>query len=134
MEPHGALVVVYRRAAGGLEYLLLHRGGAGPDDEGDWAWGPPAGEREPGETVDACADRELLEETGLCSECRCLDTDRSAWPLYLAEAPADCAVRLSDEHDRFEWLPLAEAARRTTPAVVRAQLLRAAERLETHLG
>jgi hypothetical protein len=38
----GALVVVYRRRGDVLEYLLLRRTGA---LGGDWAWGPPAGER-----------------------------------------------------------------------------------------
>ncbi|HEV8634812.1 MAG TPA: NUDIX domain-containing protein [Chloroflexota bacterium] len=130
MEPTGAIVIVYRRGGRGIEYLVMHRGHAGPAYEGDWAWGPPSGAREPGETIDACARRELLEETGLRLDCTFACLDESGWPVYLAEAPADCAVCLSDEHDRFEWLPRAEAAGRTTPTVVRAQLLGAAARLE----
>ena len=36
------------------------------DDYDDWGW--PAGKREPGETLEDCALRELLEETGLVGE------------------------------------------------------------------
>lgn len=36
------------------------------DNHEDWGW--PAGKREPGETLEACALRELLEETGLVGE------------------------------------------------------------------
>ncbi len=51
--PYGAMTVVYRRGAGRLEYLLLHRP-YGAEYEGDWVWGPPAGGRFPGEDVDLC--------------------------------------------------------------------------------
>ena len=130
MEPAGAVVIVFRRTERGVEYLVLHRGESGPDYEGDWAWGTPAGELEPGETVDACAARELMEETGLDLACTPACADVPAWPVYLAEALPDCAICLSDEHDRFEWLPLDEALPRVLPEVVRAQLRRVGARLE----
>ncbi len=56
---------------------------------GDWAWGPPAGGRFPGEDVDACAARELLQETGLDMPVRRADVPSQDWPTYLAEAPVD---------------------------------------------
>jgi hypothetical protein len=65
--PFGAAIVVFREndAAGGLlQFLLLHRVPRGTDDDGAWAWGPPAGARHPGEPLLACATRELREETG----------------------------------------------------------------------
>ena len=63
--PFGATVVVYRHNGARLEILLLHRAHHGPDYVGDWAWTPPAGSRLPDEPIEACARRELLEETGL---------------------------------------------------------------------
>jgi 8-oxo-dGTP diphosphatase len=130
MEAHGAVVVVYRRTGRGLEYLLLHRSESGPDYEGDWAWGTPSGAREPGETVEECAARELAEETALRLACVPDCTDEPGWPVYLAEVLPDCAICLSEEHDRFEWLPLDEALPRVLPEVVRVQLRRAGARLE----
>ena len=51
-EPHGAAILARRPADGGLhEYLVLHRAHRGPDYEGDWAWTPPSGSRQPGEPV-----------------------------------------------------------------------------------
>lgn len=44
------------------QYLGVSR----KDDHSDWGW--PAGKREPGETLEACAIRELREETGLIGE------------------------------------------------------------------
>ena len=121
MEPAGAVVVVYRRTRSGLEYLLLHRGESGPEYEGDWAWSTACGELEPGESVDQCAARELAEETGLRLACRLDCADVPAWPVYLAEASPDCEVVLSDEHDRYEWLPLPAALPRVLPEPVRAR-------------
>jgi 8-oxo-dGTP pyrophosphatase MutT (NUDIX family) len=130
MEPAGATVVVFRRTGRGVEYLLLHRGDAGADDAGDWVWTPPAGEREAGESVERCAARELEEETGLRIAGSLDCAEASGWPAYLVEAPDGWEVRLSDEHDRFEWLPLEAALARVLPEVVRAQLRRVGAELE----
>lgn len=51
------------------------------------------------------------------------------WPIYLAEAPVDAQVQLSQEHDRYEWLPLEQAAARVLPERVRASLIAAAREL-----
>jgi 8-oxo-dGTP pyrophosphatase MutT (NUDIX family) len=126
--PYGAMTVVYRRGTGALEYLLLHRP-YGADYEGDWAWGPPAGGRFPGEDVDLCAARETLEETGLDLPVRRTDVPSADWFVYLAEAPESAEVRLSHEHDRYEWLPLDRAAARILPERVRACLIEAARTL-----
>ncbi|MBA3330077.1 MAG: hypothetical protein H0T39_04240, partial [Actinobacteria bacterium] len=51
-RPYACCVVVWREGERGREFLLLHRmapGGAG--FEGDWAWTPPSGARQPGETA-----------------------------------------------------------------------------------
>ncbi len=130
--PYGAMTVVYRRGASGLEYLLLHRPyGAGY--EGDWAWGPPAGGRFPGEDVDLCAARETMEETGLDLPVRRADVASPDWFIYLAEAPADAEVRLSEEHDRYAWWPLEPAAARVLPARVRTSFLAAAREIDAEL-
>jgi 8-oxo-dGTP pyrophosphatase MutT (NUDIX family) len=124
--PYGAMIVVYRRRERQREYLLLHNGHDGPQEAGDWVWGPPSGARWPGEPIDACAARELCEETGLQLALRPPSAvGAAAWLVYTAEAPADAAITLSEEHDRFAWLVFAEAAARIAPIEVLAGFLQA---------
>jgi 8-oxo-dGTP pyrophosphatase MutT (NUDIX family) len=125
--PYGAGVVVWRRGESGIEWLVLHRSRRGPAYEGDWAWGPPAGARMPGEPLEDCARRELREETGLELEVEATACGRAEWPLFAAEAPGGAEVRLSDEHDAFRWLPIEDAAARCLPPRV-ADGLRAVAR------
>lgn len=125
--PYGAMIVVYRRTTGPApEFLLLHRAHNGPEFDGDWAWGPPGGARYPGEAIDVCAARELLEETGLPLVVQCVETESADWLVYLAEAPGDADIQLSDEHDRHVWLQFDEAATCIAPEMVRAQFIAAA--------
>jgi 8-oxo-dGTP pyrophosphatase MutT (NUDIX family) len=117
--PHGATIVVFRRGpASSTEFLVLHRSRVKGD--GDWSWGPPAGARLPGEAVDACAGRELEEETGLRLALHIVSHD-PAWASFWAEAPIDAEVVLSSEHDRYEWVSLEEAVRRCQPMIVSEQ-------------
>lgn len=130
--PFGAMVVVYRRGASGMEYLLLHRAHQGPDFEGDWAWTPPSGARLPGESIDACARRELYEEAGTRAEPVLLSAKSTEWVVYAAQVQPDTPVTLHDhEHDRYEWLPPKEALRRSRPEQVAASLGVAIEVIET---
>jgi 8-oxo-dGTP pyrophosphatase MutT (NUDIX family) len=136
-QPHGAAVVVRRPAeARGYEYLILHRAHHGPDYEGDWAWTPPSGSRQPGESVVGAALRELAEETGLTAglaELRAIDLS-GGWVRFLLDVPPGTAARLDAEHDRFEWLPEDQAIARCQPAAVADGLRRAASVLAADIA
>jgi 8-oxo-dGTP pyrophosphatase MutT (NUDIX family) len=108
------------RGEHGLEALVLRRaaGGRCPG-----SWETVHGTIEPGETPVAASLRELLEETGYVPE-RHYNLSRTeafyqhatdvlaAIPVFAAFVPAGVEPRLSEEHDRAEWLPLAAAAGR----------------------
>jgi 8-oxo-dGTP pyrophosphatase MutT (NUDIX family) len=131
--PFGATAVVFRRTVGVLTFLLLHRAHHSPEYTGDWAWGPPSGARLPAESVEACATRELLEETGLRLTLHQTDAGSSDWAVFVAEATSGDDVSLSPEHDRHVWLPLDEAMIRMAPPLVRDQLSRAARFVASRL-
>src|SRR5215204_6012266 len=132
-RPFGCAIVVRRQGIESMEFLLLHRlVPGGPDFEGEWAWTPPSGARQPGEAPDAAATRELQEEIGLALP---LTPLRSASApadvaLYVAQAPPNANIVLDDEHDRFAWLPLEEALPKCLPPVVASGLANATARLE----
>jgi 8-oxo-dGTP pyrophosphatase MutT (NUDIX family) len=137
-QPHGAAVMVRRPAAqaGGYEYLILHRAHHGPDYDGDWAWTPPSGSRQPGESVAGAALRELAEETGLMAvlpDLHVIDLS-GGWVRFLLDVPPGTAARLDAEHDRLEWLPAAEAIARCQPAAVADGLRRAASVLTADIA
>jgi 8-oxo-dGTP pyrophosphatase MutT (NUDIX family) len=117
--PHGATVVVAALAPDGWRCLLLHRAHHGPSWDGDWAWTPPAGSRKPGEAVTACAVRELREETGLAASPRPVATEDIDWAVFALEVPWGTEIAVDGtEHDRFEWVTVAEVLRRLRPAAV----------------
>ncbi len=143
-KPTGSTVIVRRhRTDGEPEFLLLHRNANGPDYEGDWAWTAPAGCRQPGEAVYPAALRELAEEAGITgvhpwavdlapSPTR---TGSSHWALFAVDLPADADIDLVDpEHDRYEWVGLAEAVRRVRPEHVGAAFPRVASTPAVELG
>ena len=80
--PKGASVIGYREQQGLLQILILHRAHQGPDYEGDWAWTPPSGVRQPSEDVDFVAQREMLEETGLIGEPEKTSCGDARWYVY----------------------------------------------------
>jgi 8-oxo-dGTP pyrophosphatase MutT (NUDIX family) len=126
-EPHGAAIVVRRPGPGGAQqYLVLHRAHHGPGYEGDWAWTPPSGSRLPGEPVLAAAVRELAEESGLqAAQLRPVDL-AGVWAVFAFDVSAGTQARVDAEHDRLEWVSLAEALERCKPDAVAAGLRHAA--------
>lgn len=114
-----------RRAGSDLEVVLVHR----PvyDD-----WTLPVGRLEPGESREACALREVAEETGY--QCRLVafidtltfesDDGVHRFHIYEMERLAG-EFAPNQETDRAEWLPIREAIERATYPNVR-ELLAAA--------
>lgn len=102
--------VVMRPGADGPETLVVHR--PAYDD-----WTLPKGKCEPGETDEACALREVEEETGLrCSLGRELPSvsymdgrGRSKKVRYWLMEPIDGEFVPHDEVDETRWLSLAAA-------------------------
>jgi dihydroneopterin triphosphate diphosphatase len=111
---------VLRGAGPALECLVLRRA---PGGRCPGSWEAVHGHIEPGETPSDAARRELTEETGLAAE-RLYNLSRvetfyqhrldevALVPVFAAFVAAEAAVRTGAEHDRFEWLSPAEAARR----------------------
>lgn len=111
---------VLRPAAGGWEALCLRRA---PGDRSPGTWESVHGHIEEGETPVAAAARELHEETGLAAE-RVYNVSRVESfylhrpdeivliPVFCAFVAAGAAVRLSAEHDAYEWLGPARASER----------------------
>jgi 8-oxo-dGTP pyrophosphatase MutT (NUDIX family) len=127
---------VWRRAGDGREFLILHRRApGGVEFEGDWAWTPPSGARQPAEEATAAARRELREETGLTLSVATVPRSPSDdVARFVAEAPRDAEIVLDDEHDRFLWLRLDEAVGRCRPAQVGAGMMQAAASLTSAPG
>jgi 8-oxo-dGTP pyrophosphatase MutT (NUDIX family) len=65
----------------------------------------------PGEAPGTAAAREVEEEIGLVLWLTPVPEASASEnvALYAAEAPLNAEVLLDEEHDRFLWLPLAEA-------------------------
>ena len=108
--------VVWRRtASGGVDVLLVHR--TGRED-----WTLPKGKVEPGETDEACAVREVQEETNLsCTlgmevgTVQYLDQrGRTKTVRYWSMQAIDGVASAQHEIDTVRWIPLQEAPRELT--------------------
>jgi 8-oxo-dGTP pyrophosphatase MutT (NUDIX family) len=120
--PFGAMVVVVRRR----DVLLLRRAAAPKDAAGDWVWTPPSGARQPGETIDACAIRELVEETGLAGRTPRL-VSAADWAIYRVDVPDGVQIRLDAEHSEYRWVSVDEARVLCRPARVAEGVVLASE-------
>jgi dATP pyrophosphohydrolase len=122
-------VYVLRDASADPAVLVLRRARAG---RSPGTWEAVHGAIESGETAVQAALRELREETGL-APARLYNASRveafyrhaqdevALIPVFVALVAADAAVRVSAEHDAFEWLaPAAALARVTWPRMRRA--------------
>ena len=156
MSRRSAGLLLFRRAAAGLEVLLVHPGGPYWVKKDEGAWSIPKGEYEDGDDPRATALRELAEELGPSAPSADPDAlielgsirqkagkEVVAWAL---EADFDCATLASNsfemewpprsgrrqsfpEVDRAEWFDLETAAAKINAA--QAELL---ERLEERLA
>ncbi|MFJ9588426.1 NUDIX domain-containing protein [Streptomyces acidicola] len=104
-------LLLYRRAAGGLEVLLGHMGGPFFARRNAGAWTVPKGEYEPGEPAWDAARREFQEELGLpppdgeavpLGEVR--QTGGKVVTAWAVEADLDPAVVVPGTF-RMEWPP-----------------------------
>lgn len=113
-------VYVLRGVGAALECLLLRRavGGRCPG-----SWETVHGHIEGDELPDRAALRELQEETGLVpvklynlSRVECFYQHRrdevALVPVFAALVGAEAPVRVSEEHDRAEWVPWRDAEAR----------------------
>jgi lipoyl(octanoyl) transferase len=115
--------LTWRQGARGPELLVMLR----RPDHGLW-WSSVTGMVEPGESPEAAAHRELLEETGLTGTLTALDFSHTFWmdPRILGLAPGEprfntelcyhmevapeAQVRLAlDEHSEYRWCGFEEA-------------------------
>jgi predicted NUDIX family NTP pyrophosphohydrolase len=152
-------ILLYRRSAGGTEFLLVHPGGPFWAKKDAGAWSLPKGQIEAEEEPRACAIRELEEELGAAPE---LDPDEllelgsvkqksgktvQAWAAEADFDPAELASNTFSmewpprsgsqqefpEVDRVEWFDLEAAREKILPA--QAEFLdRLLERLEEGTG
>jgi dATP pyrophosphohydrolase len=113
-------VYILRRAEAELECLVLQRG---PNGRCPGSWETVHGHIEGDESPSGAALRELKEETGLVplklynlSRVECFYQHRrdevALVPVFAALVGREAEVRVSQEHDRAEWLPWRDAEAR----------------------
>ncbi|MCX8229415.1 MAG: NUDIX domain-containing protein [Planctomycetota bacterium] len=108
-------IVLWRAGQQGPEFLMLR-------NALHLSWGFPKGQLKKGESLQAGACREVLEETSVNLLPQDLHPDFADASLYqpmptywkravhfLAEIPTDTAIHLSDEHNELAWLTLPQA-------------------------
>jgi predicted NUDIX family NTP pyrophosphohydrolase len=134
-------ILLHRRTAAGLEFLLVHPGGPFWKNKDDGAWTLPKGEVAPNEELETCARREFLEELGtpapadLTPLAPVKQKGGKIVHAFAAEADFDPATFKSNtftvewpprsgkfatypEVDQAAWFPLAVARTKINPAQV----------------
>jgi predicted NUDIX family NTP pyrophosphohydrolase len=118
-------VLLYRRRAGTVEFLLVHPGGPFWQRKDDGAWSIPKGEFEEGELPEAAARREFAEETGSVLESSLEPLTPVRQPggklihPFAGEGDVDAASIRSNTFE-MQWPPRS-GKRRAFPEVDRAQ-------------
>ena len=136
---HSAGIITYTTDNDETILYLLLRYGAGH-------WDLPKGKIEPGETKQEAALRELMEETGLTAELdkgfekeiKYIFTDydkqlaqKTAY-FFVGRATSN-AVKLSDEHTDYKWLPYKDALKQLTYDNAKTLLKKAHKYIINHL-
>jgi predicted NUDIX family NTP pyrophosphohydrolase len=112
-KPLSAGVLLYRQSDAGLEVLLVHPSG---NYNRHKPWGIPKGLPDPGESIEAAARRETLEETGVVAgelaPLGNVEYRKSGKVIhaFAGPAPDDCCPQCASwEVDRAEFVSLADA-------------------------
>ena len=133
-------VIIFINTPQGRKYLVIHSSGTGEGTPRPDFWDFPKGLLEQGEKGVDAAVREAKEEAGIESfsfrdgfkETVRYFTRREGKPvpkfvvMFLAEVK-DYGVKLSWEHDKYEWLSYEEARERISRAEMK-KVLEAAEK------
>jgi predicted NUDIX family NTP pyrophosphohydrolase len=105
--------LLWRRKGDAIEVILVHPSGA---YNAKAPWGLPKGEPDPGETMEAAARRETLEEIGVVAgeltSLGFVDYKKSKKRVhgFAGPAPDGCVPRCASwEVDKAEFVPLARA-------------------------
>lgn len=116
-------IILFKNTPDGRKYLVLHSSGSGSSRPDFWDF--PKGILDKGETALEAAGREAKEEAGVedlglttgFKETARYFTRREGKPvpkfvaMFLAEVKND-KIKLSWEHDKYEWLSYGEAYER----------------------
>lgn len=135
-------IIIFRNTPKGREYLIVHASGTGEGTSRPDFWDFPKGLLEKGEKGIDAAVREAKEEVGVenflfvegFKETVRYFTRREGRPvpkfvvMFLAEVKDD-KVKLSWEHDKYEWLIFREGYKR----ISRRQMKEALEKAEKFL-
>ena len=126
MTEHSAGILLYRRARGGLEVLLVHPGGPYWQKRDAGAWQIPKGKIDEGEELLATALREFREELGVVLDCtgaKALTRIRQAagkWvDTFAVEGDLDADAIVSETFE-MEWPPRSGRVQ-TYPEIDRAR-------------